>query len=252
MTNVPAQYQGLVNQAASTLGIPSSIVAAQINMESGFNPNAVSPTGAQGIAQFEPGTWAGYGQGSPFDPTNAFAAYTKFMASLLRDFGGDVRKALAGYNAGPGNIQAGMGYANSILSQAGTGDVTVNDGGAGAAAGGLGGNAPGLGGPTTQAQAASVIQAINALFAGGGGTGLPTAQAQIDTIVGGNLPAAVQGAIGMVSGAISWLDGPLKDLQHLVQGVLWLTHPSNWLRIFAGIVGGLNVIAGAVLVARSA
>lgn len=117
--SVPAQYQGLVNSAAAQLGIPAGVVAAQIELESGWNPQAVSPTGAQGLAQFEPGTWATYGSGSPFDPAAAFAAYVKYMGVLLRQEG-NLQNALAAYNAGPGNIAAGQGYANTILSRAGT------------------------------------------------------------------------------------------------------------------------------------
>jgi hypothetical protein len=107
-----------VANAASFTGLPESVVAAQISDESGFNPNAVSPTGADGIAQFEPDTWATWGNGSPFNPSDAFVAYQRFMRSLLRQFNGNVRDALAAYNAGPGNISAGMGYADSILSAA--------------------------------------------------------------------------------------------------------------------------------------
>ena len=63
MTNVPAQYQGYVDHAAQVLGIPASVVAAQIGLESSWNPNAVSPAGAVGIAQFLPSTFASYGKG---------------------------------------------------------------------------------------------------------------------------------------------------------------------------------------------
>lgn len=126
MTNVPKQYQQYVTDAAKTTGMPESVVAAQINLESSFNPNAVSPAGAQGIAQFMPGTWKEYGSGSPFDAGNAFTAYSKYMAALLKEEGGSVRKALEAYNAGPGNLPAGAGYATEILNAAGSGDVTVS------------------------------------------------------------------------------------------------------------------------------
>lgn len=118
---VPQQYLGDVANASAVTGLPASVVAWQIEDESSYNPNAVSPTGAQGIAQFEPGTWASYGQGSPFDPTNAFAAYDKLMSQLLHDEGGSIFNALAAYNAGEGNLSAGAGYASQILSQAGQG-----------------------------------------------------------------------------------------------------------------------------------
>lgn len=128
-TYIPAKYLDLVRAAAKASGLTVAIVAAQINEESGFNPNAVSPTNAQGIAQFEPGTWVTWGHGSPFDPVDAFPAYAAFMHYLLGLFGGSVRDALAGYNAGPGNIQAGMGYADTILAAAGAGYGTTASGG---------------------------------------------------------------------------------------------------------------------------
>lgn len=130
-TSVPSQYQSYVTNAAKALGIPAAVVAAQISDESGFNPNVTSPTGAQGIAQFEPGTWASYGTGSPFNVADAFAAYTKYMGALLKQFKGNVQDALAAYNAGPGNLPAGMGYAHTILSNAGQGySITAGPGAA--------------------------------------------------------------------------------------------------------------------------
>lgn len=129
MTSVPVQYQSEVTTAAKTLGIPEAIVAAQIYLESGFNPRAVSPAGAEGIAQFMPATWSQYSSGDPFDPVAAFDAYTRYMADLLKQEGGDVRKALEAYNAGPGNLAAGASYATDILTNAGTGDTTATSSG---------------------------------------------------------------------------------------------------------------------------
>lgn len=116
---VPAQYVADVQQASSVTGLPIGVVAWQIQDESGFRPDVTSPTGAQGIAQFEPSTWATWGKGSPFNPKDAFAAYDRFMSSLLKQEGGNVFKALEAYNAGPGNLPAGAGYAANILRQAG-------------------------------------------------------------------------------------------------------------------------------------
>lgn len=117
---VPAQYQQWVSSAAAGTGLPQSVVAAQINEESGFNPTVTSPAGAQGIAQIEPGTWAGLGiPGSPYNPQDALQGYTKLMSQLLARYGGNVRDALAAYNAGSGNLAAGYGYADAILSAAG-------------------------------------------------------------------------------------------------------------------------------------
>jgi len=138
MTAVPAQYQGDVQDAATYTGLPEPVVAAQISAESGFNPNALSPAGAEGIAQFLPGTFAAYAAGAPdqpatpYDVPDAFYAYARFMRSLLGQFGGNVQDSLAAYNAGPGNIQAGMGYADTILAAAGLGTTTTAGPGTGA------------------------------------------------------------------------------------------------------------------------
>lgn len=140
MTVVPVQYQGWVQQAATNTGLPETVVAAQINEESGFHPSVTSPTGAQGIAQIEPGTWAGLGiSGSPYDPGPALAGYSKYMGQLLAQFHGNVRDALAAYNAGPGNLQAGYGYADTILRAAGAGNLTVEGNPASGASSGSGG-----------------------------------------------------------------------------------------------------------------
>lgn len=120
MAGVPAQYRGWVSTAARATGLPAGVVAAQINLESGFNPKAVSPAGAQGIAQFMPGTWASNAPrgSSPFDPSASLGAYSKLMGTLLHQYGGNVQHALAAYNAGPGNLGAGMGYARQVMSAA--------------------------------------------------------------------------------------------------------------------------------------
>jgi soluble lytic murein transglycosylase-like protein len=73
--------------------------------ESNFDPNAGSPAGAQGIAQFMPSTAAAYGLRNPFDPVEAIDAQAHLMSDLLRQFG-DSSLALAAYNAGPGPVEA--------------------------------------------------------------------------------------------------------------------------------------------------
>lgn len=132
---VPAAYQDDVTAAAKALGIPPSVVAAQIQLESDWNPNARSSAGAEGIAQFEPATFAQYGTGSPYNASDAFAAYTKYMAALLKQEGGDIRKALEAYNAGPGDLPAGSGYASKILTSADVADSTATGGTASSSSG---------------------------------------------------------------------------------------------------------------------
>ena len=109
---VPNGWDSDIMAASQASGVPSPILAAQLETESGWNPNANSPVGAIGLAQFMPGTWATYGQGSPTDPKAAIAAQGKYMASLMQSVqpvatstGADpVVLALAAYNAGPGRI----------------------------------------------------------------------------------------------------------------------------------------------------
>lgn len=112
---VPSYYQLFVGIAAQQTGLPYQVVAAQAYVESGFNANAVSPAGAEGWLQFLPSTFAEYGSGSPFNVNDEMHAYINFMRVLINWAGGNVRIALAAYNAGQGNWQAGLGYADEIL-----------------------------------------------------------------------------------------------------------------------------------------
>src|SRR6266852_3954489 len=89
--------------AAHRAGINPSIFVAQIRQESSFNPNALSPAGAEGIAQFMPGTARSMGV-NPWDPVQALYAAAQYMANSLRAYGGDYAKALAAYNAGGGAV----------------------------------------------------------------------------------------------------------------------------------------------------
>lgn len=125
MVTVPSQYQQYITEASQGTGLPFAVVAAQVNEESGFQPSVTSGTGAEGFWQFEPGTYnavaaqAGVAQGTEYNVADETKAYVVYMDQLLSQFHGNVQDALAAYNAGPGNIQAGMGYANSILAAAG-------------------------------------------------------------------------------------------------------------------------------------
>ena len=117
---VPTEFEALVKRAAQTCpGITAPLLAAQLEQESGWNPNAVSPVGAQGLSQFMPGTWIGEGVDGdgdgvrdPFNPADAIASQASFMCKLLaavtadKSLTGDpIDLALAGYNAGLGAVQ---------------------------------------------------------------------------------------------------------------------------------------------------
>jgi|SRR5215831_3730461 len=125
MVNVPAQYDPLIQEMSQSTGIPYDVIAAQANVESGFSATAKSSAGALGWLQFLPSTYdanatqAGVGPGTEFNPADEAKVYEVYMASLLQKEGGSVRKALAAYNAGPGNLGAGYPYADKILGEAG-------------------------------------------------------------------------------------------------------------------------------------
>lgn len=121
MVQVPSWAVPLINQMSQATRIPFAVIACQANLESGFQADAVSPAGAEGWLQFLPSTFASYASGSPFNVNDAATAYIGFMNALLRWSGGNLQRALAAYNAGQGNWQAGIGYANTILSCAGAG-----------------------------------------------------------------------------------------------------------------------------------
>ena len=101
---VPERFRAPLLAAASRHDVSGALLAAQLMAESNFNPNAVSPAGAQGIAQFMPATAAAYGLRDPFDPAAAIDAQARLMAELLGRFG-SVELALAAYNAGPGAVE---------------------------------------------------------------------------------------------------------------------------------------------------
>ncbi len=103
---VPSRYRDPILRTAARWNVSANLLAAQLMAESNFNPFAVSPAGAQGFAQFMPGTAALYGLKDPFDAPAAIDAQAHLMADLLRRFGGSVSLALAAYNAGPGAVEA--------------------------------------------------------------------------------------------------------------------------------------------------
>ena len=102
---VPAQYRAPLLRSASRWNVSPGLLAAQLMAESGFNPRAVSPTGALGIAQFLPATARSYGLRDPFDPVASIDAQAHLMSDLLRQFH-SVPLALAAYNAGAGAVGA--------------------------------------------------------------------------------------------------------------------------------------------------
>src|SRR5205823_4325377 len=102
---VPSPYRAPILRSASRWSVSAALLAAQLEAESGFNPRAVSPAGAEGIAQFMPATAAAYGLRDPFDPVASIDAEAHLMSDLLRQFG-STSLAIAAYNAGPAPVAA--------------------------------------------------------------------------------------------------------------------------------------------------
>ena len=96
-------YASLFESAAAKYGVSPDLLSAVAKQESGYNPNATSPAGAQGLMQLMPGTAAGLGVTNSFDPAQAVDGAAKLLRSLLDRFG-NTELALAGYNAGPGAV----------------------------------------------------------------------------------------------------------------------------------------------------
>jgi hypothetical protein len=129
-----AQLQQVARQAAVNAGIDPRVFVRQINQESGFRVKARSGAGALGIAQIMPETAAGWGV-DPMDPIAALHAAADAMGKYVHSYGGDYRRALAAYNAGPGAVAKYGGvppyaqtqqYVSNILSG-------ITPGGAGSA-----------------------------------------------------------------------------------------------------------------------
>jgi peptidoglycan DL-endopeptidase CwlO len=101
LSGVP--YANLFVQAGNKYGVSPKLLAAVAKVESGYNPKAVSPAGAQGLMQLMPGTAKGLGVKNSFDPAQAIDGAAKLLKSLLSEFG-RTDLALAAYNAGPGAV----------------------------------------------------------------------------------------------------------------------------------------------------
>lgn len=110
-------------------GLPMGLLSAVMSQESGGNPNAVSPAGAQGPFQFMPATAQQYGVSNPYDINQAAPAAAQMYGDLLQKYNGDLPSALAGYNWGQGNVdRKGLqnapaetrNYINNIQNKMGT------------------------------------------------------------------------------------------------------------------------------------
>ncbi|MFB7598376.1 NlpC/P60 family protein [Streptomyces sp. NPDC056160] len=115
--SVPAAYKSLVEQAGNTCPeVTPNLLAALLTQESGFNPQARSPVGAEGIGQFMPSTWEhhgidgnGDGKRDVWDPEDAIPSAAKYLCDIAKDVknvpGNKQSNMLAAYNAGSDAVQ---------------------------------------------------------------------------------------------------------------------------------------------------
>lgn len=97
---------------AAKYNIAPEMMEAIIQQESGWNPQAQSPAGAQGLMQLMPGTARGLGVQNSMDPSQNMEGGAKYFSQMLKQFHNDPNLALAAYNAGPGRVQRSGGIPN--------------------------------------------------------------------------------------------------------------------------------------------
>ncbi|TEU30418.1 lytic transglycosylase domain-containing protein [Alkanindiges illinoisensis] len=97
-------YDGIIAQAASTHQVDSGLIKAVMHTESGFNPNARSPVGAQGLMQLMPATARRFAVSNAYDPAQNVLGAAQYLSFLLKRFNYNTELALAAYNAGEGNV----------------------------------------------------------------------------------------------------------------------------------------------------
>ncbi len=121
----PAQWRGRVAELAAKYDISPSLLEALVWQESRWRTGAVSHAGARGLAQLMPGTARQLGV-NPHDPSANLEGGARYLRAQLDTFGGDLEKALAAYNAGPGRVHRAGGipriretqnYVSAILSR---------------------------------------------------------------------------------------------------------------------------------------
>jgi len=100
----PKSIDEIIKEIAKEFAIDASLVKAIVTAESNCNPLAKSPKGAQGLMQLMPATAKGLKVTKPFDPRENIIGGVKYIKGLMASYG-DLRVALAAYNAGPGAVQ---------------------------------------------------------------------------------------------------------------------------------------------------
>ncbi len=109
--DIPPEYAAKIQELAMRFDLSPSLLEAVVWQESRWRANAVSPAGARGLAQLMPGTARDLGV-DPDDPMQNLEGGARYLREQLDRFDGDLEKALAAYNAGPGRVIRANGIPN--------------------------------------------------------------------------------------------------------------------------------------------
>ncbi len=101
------ELKDIIDECAEKYNVDNELIRAMIQVESGWNTDAVSNKGAQGLMQLMPRTAAMLGVNDPFDPVQNIDGGVRYISDLTDKYRGDVEKALAAYNAGPARVDSG-------------------------------------------------------------------------------------------------------------------------------------------------
>jgi len=107
-----AELERIVQETAVRHRVDPALVRAVIEAESAWRPDAISRKGAQGLMQLGPGTAQELGVSDTFDPAQNVDGGVRYLRKLLERYNGDLDKALAAYNAGPGAVDRARGVPN--------------------------------------------------------------------------------------------------------------------------------------------
>ena len=119
-------YDSYILASSQRHGVDPGLMKAMMHTESAFNPNARSPVGAQGLMQLMPATARRFKVSNPWSPADNIEGSAKYIAWLMRRFNNNVEFAVAGYNAGEGNVDKYNGippfketrnYVKSVMSR---------------------------------------------------------------------------------------------------------------------------------------